>query len=118
MSGIFGLFSSLIFITVAGGFLFIIITGLITWNRNNNSPRVTEEVVIVAKRTHVNQNNGASGTLHPHSSTTTSYYVTFSFADNARKEFLVSGKEYGLLAEGDVGELSHQGTRYLGFERF
>ncbi|WP_373755695.1 DUF2500 domain-containing protein, partial [Jeotgalibaca porci] len=54
----------------------------------------------------------------PHSSTTTSYYVTFSFADNARKEFLVSRKEYGLLAEGDVGELSHQGTRYLGFERF
>ena len=29
----------------------------------------------------------------------------------------VSGQEYGLLVEGDVGMLSFQGTRYLGFER-
>ena len=34
-----------------------------------------------------------------------------------RKEFHVSGKEYGLLAEGDSGKLTFQGTRYKGFER-
>lgn len=27
------------------------------------------------------------------------------------------GGEYGMLAEGDFGDLSFQGTRYLGFER-
>ena len=32
-------------------------------------------------------------------------------------ELQLSGTEYGLLAEGDQGELSFQGTRYLGFER-
>ena len=29
----------------------------------------------------------------------------------------MSGTEYGLLIEGDKGNLSFQGTRYLGFER-
>lgn len=32
-------------------------------------------------------------------------------------EFSVGGSDYGLLAEGDIGKLSFQGTRYLGFER-
>ena len=32
-------------------------------------------------------------------------------------EFLVSGTEYGMLAEGDSGELTFQGTRYLNFQR-
>ena len=29
----------------------------------------------------------------------------------------MTGTEYGLLAEGDRGKLTFQGTRYLGFER-
>ena len=32
-------------------------------------------------------------------------------------ELAVTGEEYGLLAEGDEGSLSFQGTRYKGFER-
>lgn len=28
-----------------------------------------------------------------------------------------SGREYGMLAEGDIGKLTFQGTRYLSFER-
>jgi hypothetical protein len=32
-------------------------------------------------------------------------------------EFSISGRDYGLLAEGDVGELEFQGTRYHGFSR-
>ena len=32
-------------------------------------------------------------------------------------ELHVSGFEYGQLAEGDRGQLSFQGTRYLGFVR-
>lgn len=31
--------------------------------------------------------------------------------------FSVNGSEYGVLAEGDFGRLSFQGTRYLDFER-
>lgn len=32
-------------------------------------------------------------------------------------EFSVSGSEYGMLADGDKGNLSFQGSRYLSFER-
>ena len=32
---------------------------------------------------------------------------------NNRMELTVRGSEYGILAEGDVGMLSFQGTRYL-----
>lgn len=30
-------------------------------------------------------------------------------------EFVVHGREYGMLAEGDCGELTFQGTRYIDF---
>ena len=43
--------------------------------------------------------------------------VTFQVGSGDRMEFHMSGAEYGLLVEGDHGNLSFQGTRYLGFER-
>lgn len=52
-----------------------------------------------------------------HTSSSTTYYVTFQVDSGDRMEFSVSGQEYGLLAEGDRGKLTFQGTRYLGFER-
>ena len=48
---------------------------------------------------------------------THAYYVTFEVESGDRMEMKVSGSEYGLLAIGDSGRLSFQGTRYLGFER-
>lgn len=50
-----------------------------------------------------------------HSSTR--YYATFQVESGDRMELAVSGPEYGMLAEGDRGTLTFQGTRYLGFER-
>lgn len=32
-------------------------------------------------------------------------------------EFIVSGREYGHMAEGDQGILTSQGTRYISFDR-
>lgn len=43
--------------------------------------------------------------------------MTFEVKSGDRMELSVAGKEYGQMAEGDVGELSFQGTRFLGFER-
>ena len=45
------------------------------------------------------------------------YYATFQVESGDRMEFSVTGIEYGMLAEGDTGKLSFQGTRYLSFER-
>ena len=47
----------------------------------------------------------------------TSYYITFEFLNGSRTEFLVTDKEYGIIAEGDVGILTFLGTRFISFER-
>lgn len=47
----------------------------------------------------------------------TRYYVTFQVDSGDRMELPMTGSEYGMLAEGDVGKLTFQGTRYLSFER-
>ena len=52
-----------------------------------------------------------------HTSSSTTYYVTFQVASGDRMELCVGGPEYGMLVEGDFGDLSFQGTRYLGFQR-
>ena len=47
----------------------------------------------------------------------TRYYATFEVESGSRIELAVRGEEYGMLAEGDRGRLTFQGTRYQGFER-
>ncbi len=103
-------------------FIIMAVKGISTWNKNNNSPRLTVEATVVSKRqntdVHHHHNAGdATGTHGMHTTTTTTYYVTFQVASGDRMELRVSGGEYGQLVEGDFGELTFQGTRYLGFER-
>ena len=79
-------------------------------------------VVVVAKREnithHQHANAGDSSGAHGfHTTTSTSYYVTFQVESGDRIELCVSGTEYGMLVEGDTGRLTFQGTRYLSFER-
>lgn len=105
----------IMFVLVIGVFVVTIVRGIGEWNKNNHSPRITVPVTIVSKRTHVSRRHHAGE--HHHSHTSTSYYVTFQLSSGDRMEFHVPGTEYGLLVEGDHGDLSFQGTRYLGFER-
>lgn len=77
---------------------------------------------IVAKRqntTHHNHPNAgdASGAHGYHTTSSTTYYVTFQVESGDRMELAVTGSEYGMLAEGDEGKLTFQGTRYLAFDR-
>ena len=51
------------------------------------------------------------------SSARTRYFATFELEKGTRLELEVNDYEYGMLAEGDQGKLTFQGTRYLGFER-
>ena len=107
----------LAFVLVIGMFLVFAVKGIVQWNQNNHSPRLTVPAVIVAKRTNVTRHRHSGAGGHHHHHTSTSYYVTFQFGGGDRMELLVSGSEYGMLVEGDQGDLSFQGTRYLGFER-
>ena len=61
------------------------------------------------------RHHDTGGAAHVTSSTT--YYATFQVESGDRMELRLSGAEYGMLAEGDRGRLTFQGTRYLSFER-
>lgn len=104
----------LIFVSM---FVFTIARGLSTWNKNNHSPRLSVPAVIVDKREHTTHYNHALGDGGYSTTSSTDYYVTFQFESNDRIELSVSGREYGLLVQGDEGILTFQGTRYLSFER-
>lgn len=83
---------------------------------------MTVPATVVAKRQNVSHSHHAnagdvSGVHGYHTSTHTTYYVTFQVESGDRMELAVSGSEYGMLVEGDQGQLSFQGSRYLGFDR-
>ena len=87
--------------------------GIIQWNKNNHSPRLTVDAIVVAKRTNVSRHRGRRHMSH----TSTTYFVTFQVSSGDRMELLVPGTEFGLMVEGDRGRVTFQGTRFLSFER-
>ena len=101
---------AIIFVIVIGFFIINIIKGISEWSKNNASPTLTVPAEIVTKRTKV---SGGSGD----SSAYTSYYVTFEVESGDRIELKVKGQEYGALVEGDLGDLTFQGSRYHQFKR-
>lgn len=117
--GGFDIIFFLMFFLVFGTFIVTFVKGISQWNKNNNSPRLSVDATVVAKREDVSHHHHNHGNDHMHStySTSTSYYVTFQVESGDRMEFLVSGYEFGMLVEGDYGKVTFQGTRYLGFER-
>ena len=114
MSGL----ASIMIVAMIGIFAVGIVLGIRQWSKNNNSPVLTVEALVVAKRadvSHYHHDLGESGMSH--ASSTTDYYVTFEVDSGSRMEFSVRDREYGILAEGDRGKLTFQGTRYQGFVR-
>lgn len=109
----FNIMFNIVLILILCMVVFMIVQLVIRWSRNNHSPRLTVNAAVTSKRTDV---------THHHSSTSafassTLYYVTFQVESGDRIELNVTGYDYGMLAEGDRGRLSFQGTRFLGFER-
>lgn len=112
----------LMFLLIFAMVIITFVKGIGTWHKNNQSPRLTVPAKIVGKRQntmhHSHPNGGdVSGAHGYHTTSDTSYYVTFQVESGDRMEMSVSGSEYGMLAEGDEGMVTFQGTRYLAFER-
>lgn len=99
-------------VLVLGIILLNVFRGISQWNKNNHSPKLTVDATVVSKRQYTSYNHHKD-----HMSQSTSYYVTFQVESGDRMELHVSGMEYGMLAEGDSGKLTFQGTRYLEFAR-
>lgn len=110
-----GLFYILFFF-VFGMIIYTLVQNVAQWHRNNQSPQLSIDAKIIGKRFHVSHHrynhNG-----HHHNTKSTTYYVTFEVRGGDCLELKIPRDEYGLLVEGDIGVLSFQGTRYLGFER-
>lgn len=115
--GVFMALFILVFLMILGTFLAMLLRGIGQWSRDNRAPRLTVGALVTAKRTNVShhRHSGAGGVGHTTRSTT--YYATFEVESGDRMELQLSGQDYGLLAEGDRGYLTFQGSRYLGFER-
>lgn len=112
------IFIALIFIIIFISIIGMLLSSLKQWKKNENSPRLTVPAIVKVKRTNVTRHTHHHHDNNHHShSTSTNYFITFEFESGDRSEFHVSGKEYGMLAEGDIGKLTFQGTRYLDFTR-
>ena len=113
----FSIMFTIVFLLTIGIFIVTAIRGITHWHKNNHSPRLTVLTTVISKRSSVSHHTHHQADGHHHHHTSTTYYVTFQVESGDRMEFCVSGYEYGMLAEGDVGRLTFQGTRYLSFER-
>ena len=98
----------IIFILFLTVFVLVLVRGVRQAHRNNQSPVLVIEALVVSKRQHISR-------TYEHLST--SYYATFDAETGSRMELELSATDFGLLAEGDRGRLTFQGTRYLGFQR-
>lgn len=113
MPGAFITLFVVMFILIVGVIVFQAIRGVMQWADNNQQPIDTVQAKVVTKRTAVS----SSGGVNQNGFTSTRYFATFEFASGTRQEYLISAHAYAFLAEGDTGQLTHQGTRYKGFQR-
>ncbi|MDO4534511.1 MAG: DUF2500 domain-containing protein [Clostridium perfringens] len=121
-SGAFEFMFILVFLIIIGGIIVTAIRGIGQWNKNNQAPQLTVDATVIAKRINVTHNQSVNeaditGAQGCHTTTFTSYYVTFQVESGDRIEFYISGNEYDMLKEGDYGKLIFKGSHYLGFKR-
>lgn len=107
---------SLMFLSILGINLFIQLKGIHEWNKNNDSPKVTVNAKVVAKRsktTHFHREDNGLMFMNLASI----YYITFEIQSEDKVEMRVNVTDYRRLYKGDCGKLTFQGTRYISFEK-
>lgn len=114
--GFLGVIYIIIFLLVIGFFIAIFARIIGQKRQNDRSPRLTVSATVVSKRGDVTVHHHDHDGMHHHTTSTT-YYATFQVQSGDRMELPVPATEYGLLIEGDEGDLTFQGTRFLSFDR-
>ena len=112
MFSVFPIIWGVMFILILSIFIMTFVRSIRREHQNNQAPRLTVVATVIAKRDQVSVHHH-----NHHRHTSTRYFVTFQVESGDRIELQLSGSEYGLLIEGDHGNLTLQGTRFLGFER-
>ncbi|QGQ94090.1 DUF2500 domain-containing protein [Paenibacillus psychroresistens] len=111
------IFIMLVVVIIVAVLLFRVLSSNKQRSYNNKQPVLTVFSKIVSKRSKVSTSSSNNQDDHIRYSTHTTYFATFEVESGDRIEFSIQDREFGLLAEGDQGKLSFQGTRYLSFSR-
>ena len=106
MFSVFPILFFLAFSFIIGTFIYSLARGARENHKNDQSPRLTTAATVVTKRTYVQGD-------HSH----TTYFATFQFPSGDRLELKIPHNQFGYLVEGDRGNLTFQGTRFLSFDR-
>jgi uncharacterized membrane protein YqiK len=105
----------MIFFAIILVIIFIsVISNINNYRKNASSPILTQKAKVVSKRSEVFHHTSTTNNM-PTSSTR--YYATFETEAGQRFELVMSGMEYGLIAEGDCGEVTFQGEWFKKFNR-
>jgi hypothetical protein len=97
---------------VAAFFLFILVVrGAASLARRRWRVTSVRARVVAKRAATYGQSAGHSGRVY------TSYFATFEAGNGDRMEFHIPDGDYGMLAEGDEGVLTHRGARWHGFDR-
>lgn len=104
----------IIFLIVFGFIVFSIIKSYV---KNSQAPVITVEAKVIGKRTNVSHHTHHDANNNLSHSTSTTYYITFQTEHGERLELPLSGRMYGLLIEGDIGDLTYQGEWFKDFKR-
>lgn len=116
MFEIFPVLFGLAFAAILAVIVVVAAKGIGQWHKNNQSPVLTVQAEVTGKRRNDSMHMQQVGDVNM-PMTDTTYYATFQVPSGDRMELRLSGKEYGLLREGDRGALTFQGTRFLDFSR-
>ena len=105
------------FCLVFGLMVFVIVMKFRQIRKDDKSPRLSVDAVVVAKRMEVSGYGHSRNSSFHTTSTRTSYFATFQVNSGDRMELHLGPYDYGMLAEGDSGILEFQGSRFLSFSR-
>ena len=111
------IFFGIVFAFIIGMMIVMFVHSVKEKRKNDASPRLSVPATVVTKRTNVSHRHHHGANDMDYCTTDTTYYVTFQVGSGDRMELRMSGRDYGMLFEGDRGTLHFQGTRYLGFDR-
>lgn len=108
---------AVVFILVIGLLIRAVVSSARQRSYNNAQPVLSVAAVVAAKRADVHMHHHMAGETMHHTTSSTSYHVTFEVESGDRLEFQLPSRAYGVILEGDRGKLTFQGTRFLEFQR-
>ena len=108
------------FIAICTVFYIVFFRKILLQNqRIKNAPVQTVRASVISKKTHTSGGTfgGVGNGTGVYGFTDTECFATFQLENGDRMEFCIKPNEYGLLAEGDIGFLTHQYIKFIDFSR-